>query len=641
MSKNDPVGSKGIFDKVCKTQIVLVFASYSIPTSGTSVALLCVVMNDTLLEIHKPASFQIRGFRLWLAGLTQPKVQLGTKEILVIFRALDFLVILILIFFNEKNNAVLFQFRVEAFLTLFIMSVLGMIFLKAQWFENKGLLAGLFIADTLFISVGLILSGVGDTDLFLVFFTTVFISALSQDVKSVFSVTVVACVLYGFLQCKTTGHLELSNTVFMVRFPFLFVAAAMSGFMAMETKKHQNEKMRLTDMNQFLAEQADTSNQKLIDTNKKLQSLLEYHHCVLSSLKTGIIVVQKDGKVRTFNSGSRQITGCMETEMADKSLEEFPENLKAVAHTLQKTLDEGKSYVQEHMELLNAGSESVSVALETSVLHSGKGEVIGAIATLKDMTLLRQMETQLVRSERFSALGEMAAGVAHEIKNPLNAIMGFSQRLSGKLHEPALKKYANIISEEVRRMDTIVNDVLEYSRPDKAHKERSNVDQVLKETVAFLNDKLVKARVKVDQDFAEGLPVLAFEVPKIRQVVLNLMLNAIQAMPKGGTLTLRTKLIEGLLPDGAGAKTDAAIYERLFLQQKMVAIAVEDTGCGIPKENLGKLFHPFFTTKVTGTGLGLSICHKIVAAHGGSLDVDSVVGKGSIFTIYLPLEEEK
>ncbi len=251
------------------------------------------------------------------------------------------------------------------------------------------------------------------------------------------------------------------------------------------------------------------------------------------------------------------------------------------------------------------------------------------------------METQLVRSERFSALGEMAAGVAHEIKNPLNAIMGFSQRLSGKLQEPSLKKYADIISEEVRRMDTIVNDVLEYSRPDKAHKEQSNAHQVLEETALFLNEKLEKAGVKVTRCFAEDLPAIAFDLPKIRQVLLNLILNAIQAMPKGGTLTLRTKLIEGLLPEGAGAKTDAAVFERLFLHQKMAAISVEDTGSGIPKENLGKLFHPFFTTKITGTGLGLSICHKIVAAHGGSLDVDSQVGKGSKFTIYLPLEEDK
>ncbi len=210
-----------------------------------------------------------------LAKLSQPKIQLGTKEILILFRALVFLVMLVLIFFNEKNNAILFQPRVEAFLSLFAFSILGMLFLRARWFENKNLLSGLFIADTLFISAGLFLSGVGDTDLFLIFFTTIFISALSQDVKSVFSVAIVACTLYGFLQYKTTGQFELSDTVFMVRFPFLFVAAAMSGFMAMETKKNRDEKTRLVDMNLFLAGQADASTQKLMETNKKHKTLLE------------------------------------------------------------------------------------------------------------------------------------------------------------------------------------------------------------------------------------------------------------------------------------------------------------------------------------------------------------------------------
>jgi PAS domain S-box-containing protein len=606
-----------------------------------AVALFHVVMNTTTMELPKHPGFHFPGHHPRLASLTRSKIQLGPKEILILFRALVFLVILVFLFFNEKNNQVIFQFRVEAFLAGFTLSILGMLFMKAHWFENKNILSALFVADTLFISLGLYLSGVGDTDLFLIFFTTVFISALSQDVKSVFSVAIVACTLYGFLQYKTTGQFELSDTVFMVRFPFLFVAAAMSGYMAMETKKNRDEKTRLLGMNQFLAEQADASAYKLMETNRKLKSLLEYHHCVLTSLKTGIIVVQKDGKVRTFNAGARKITGQVEAEMAEKSLEEFPEKLKSVATALQRTLAEGKSYIQDHLELTTDRSEVVPVTLETSLLCAGNGEVIGAIATLKDMTLLRQMETQLVRSERFSALGEMAAGVAHEIKNPLNAIMGFSQRLSAKLQEPILKKYADIISEEVRRMDTIVNDVLEYSRPDKAHKEPSSVHQVLEETLTFLNEKLEKGGVVVERGYFENMPLVAIDIPKIRQVILNLILNAIQAMPKGGTLSIRTKLIEGLAPQGTGEKSEAAIFEQLFLRQKMAAIILEDTGCGIPKENLGKLFHPFFTTKITGTGLGLSICHKIIASHGGTLDVDSVVGKGSVFTIYLPFEEAK
>lgn len=597
------------------------------------------MINTATLEIPKNSHPLSSSFHGRFGALTRPALQLGTKEILILFRSLVFLVIVVLLFFNEKNNQAIYQARVEIFLALFAFSIAGMFFMAPERFENKGLLSSLFVADTLFITAGLYLSGIRDTDLFLIFFTTVFISALSQDVKSVFSVAIVACALYLFLQYKTTGEFMASDTVSLVRFPFLFLAAAMSGFLAMETKKHEDERKRLQGMNLILAGQVDTSILKMTEMNRKLKTLLEYHHCVLSSIKTGLVVVQNDGKVRTFNSGARQITGFIEAEMAERKLEEFPENLRPVAEALQRTLAEGKTYVQDHLDLKTTRNESVPVTMETSVLRAGNGEVVGAIATLKDMTLLRQMETQLIRSERFSALGEMAAGVAHEIKNPLNAIMGFSQRLSDKLQETSLKKYAEIISEEVRRMDTIVNDVLEYSRPDRVHKTPVDVHQVLEETLSFLGEKLEKGGVAVERSYFEGLPPVAMDVPKIRQVVLNLVLNALQAMPRGGKLTLKTQVIEGLLPDAVGTESQDALFERVFLQQKVLSIQVGDTGCGIPKENLGKLFHPFFTTKTTGTGLGLSICHKIVHSHGGSLDVDSEVGKGSVFIVRLPMED--
>ncbi len=568
------------------------------------------------------------------------KFNMGEKEILVAFRFLVFLAITVLLFFKDKDNQVFFSGKLQAIFTAYFLSIAALPFLKSNWVGNKNFLSVIFLTDILFISTAIYLGGIKDVDLFIIFFTTVFISALSQDVKSVFGIAIVSCSLYAFLQMKTTGQFFNTDTDILVRFPFLFVAAALSGYMATETNRQKEEQKRLKEMNQFLAEQADSSSQKLFETNRKLKSLLEYHHCVLASIKTGIIVVQKDGKVRTFNAGARQITGFIEAEMADRRLEELPENLRPVASVLARTLAEGRSFLQDHLELKTDRSEAVPVTLETTVLRGGNGEVIGAIATIKDMTLLRQMETQLLRSERFSALGEMAAGVAHEIKNPLNAIMGFSKRLSAKLEEPSLKKYADIIASEVVRMDGIVNDVLDYSRTDKIHKEPSDVNQLVAETAAFLNEKTESAEILVESALSPLLPKIPLDIPKVRQVLLNLILNAVQATAPGGKLFLKTRLIEGLVPEAVGGKGEGALFQQLFLQQKMVAVSVGDSGCGIPRENLSKLFHPFFTTKITGTGLGLSICQKIIASHGGTLDVESELGKGSTFTFYLPLAEE-
>lgn len=564
---------------------------------------------------------------------------MGKREILMSFRLLVFLTITVLLYFKEQNTGVLFSPRIIVLLAAYFLSIIAMPLLKTRWIEKNSVLSTIFLADIFFISGSIYFGGIKDVDLFLILFTTIFISALSQDVKSVFGIAIVSCSLYGFLQMKSSGQFLTGDTEVLVRFPFLFVAASLSGYLAMETKKQKDAQKHLVGMNQFLAEQADTSVQKFVESNRKLKSLLEYHHCVLASIKTGIIVARKDGKIRTFNSGARQITGFVEAEIAEKTLEELPEELKPVSVALRRTLEEERSFVQDHLELNTTRFEVVPVTLETSVLRGGNGEIIGAIATLRDMTLLRQMETQLLRSERFSALGEMAAGVAHEIKNPLNAISGFSKRLSVKLNDPTLKKYADIIAEEVKRMDGIVNDVLEYSRPDQLHKTPADMNQLLEETASFLNEKIENAGMTMEKSLSPLLPQVAADIPKVRQVALNLMLNAIQATPRGGKLFLKTRLIEGLVPEAQG-KGEGFLFQQLFLQQKMVAISVGDTGCGIPKENLSKLFHPFFTTKITGTGLGLSICHKIIAAHGGNLDVESELGKGSTFTFYIPLGEE-
>ncbi|HVZ80405.1 MAG TPA: ATP-binding protein [bacterium] len=564
---------------------------------------------------------------------------LGKREALAAFRFLVYMTSVILLYSNWKGDTGFPPARLAWLLSFYLVSVVSTFFVRANRFENQVFLSLIFVSDTLFVTGSIALGGLQDVDLFVIFFITIFISALSQNVQSVFTISGIACVLYGFLQVRSGHDLSLGDTQTLMRFPFLFVAAALSGYLAMESKKNQEEKLHLTEMNRFLADQADASTLKLTEMNRNLKGLLEYHHCVLASLPLGIIVVRKDGTLRTFNGGARQITGFVEAEMAGRSIEDLPANLAPIAEGLRRTLETGKALVQDHLEILSARREGIPVTLETSLLKAGNGEVLGAIAVVRDMTLLRQMETQLLRAERFSALGEMAAGVAHEIKNPLNAILGFSKRLGAKLEDPSLRKYADIIGTEVVRMDGIVNDVLEYSRPDKCHKEPADLNKLMEETAAFLSEKADAGGVRVEKHLAPALPLVPTDIPKVRQVVLNLMINGLQAMAgrTGGVLSIETRLLEGLAPQAGASQGD--IFQRLFLKQKMVAVSVTDNGCGIPKENLSKLFHPFFTTKTTGTGLGLSICQKIIASHGGTLEVDSVPGHGSVFTFYLPVEE--
>jgi signal transduction histidine kinase len=159
-------------------------------------------------------------------------------------------------------------------------------------------------------------------------------------------------------------------------------------------------------------------------------------------------------------------------------------------------------------------------------------------------------------------------------------------------------------------------------------------------TVMLVAEKADAAGVEIELEVDRTLPPVPMDEDKIRQVLLNLMQNALHAMEKGGTLTVMAKMEEGMLPVGEAVSQESNILQQVFHQQKMVSIAVKDTGCGIPKENIHKLFNPFFTTKTTGTGLGLSICHKVIESHGGFMRVDSQVGVGSSFIFYLPLERE-
>jgi signal transduction histidine kinase len=234
----------------------------------------------------------------------------------------------------------------------------------------------------------------------------------------------------------------------------------------------------------------------------------------------------------------------------------------------------------------------------------------------------------------------MAAGVAHEIKNPMNAILGFSQRLADKLTDPKLKNYANIIVEEVNRLAATINDVLEYNRTQIASKVRVDMNTALDDALTLVSEKAAASQVQIVREIDPGLPPVPMDKDKIKQVFLNLMFNAISAMESGGTLTVRARQEDGMIPVSHMDKAESSLLQQVFLQQKMASITIKDTGCGIPKENIHKLFNPFFTTKTTGTGLGLSICHSIIESHGGFMRVESQVGVGSSFIFYLPLEEE-
>ena len=234
------------------------------------------------------------------------------------------------------------------------------------------------------------------------------------------------------------------------------------------------------------------------------------------------------------------------------------------------------------------------------------------------MAQLKQTQAQLVQSTKLAAIGELAANIAHEINNPLTTVLGFASFLAERLPEgDSMREELNLIQEEASRARDIVRDLLQFSRQRDFMPETADLNMVLDQVVAMLRRQGALSAITLNEAYAPDLPTLEVDVPRIKQVFLNIVNNAVYVMADGGSLTIRTKR------DG-----------------KTVRVEFEDTGPGIQPEHRDRIFDPFFTTKpeVSGTGLGLSVSLGIVQSHGGTIEVESEVGKGSTFTVVLPLD---
>jgi len=272
----------------------------------------------------------------------------------------------------------------------------------------------------------------------------------------------------------------------------------------------------------------------------------------------------------------------------------------------------GRTITEEDIQVLTMFASNASLAMENASLYESLESALDTIRTTQD---------RLVQSEKLMALGEMAARIAHEIKNPLTAIGGFARRIASP---PAgdgtrsLERYAEIILKEVERLERVINETLYFSREMVPAFRVVNLNAEIRDVLAMFREELEAARISVVVDLSPDLPTISADPDQIRQVVWNLVSNAVQAVGGSGILTVGTHLANPA--EGIG-----------------VILEVSDTGGGIPHDVVHNIFNPFFTTKAKGTGLGLAIVHAIVEKHGGTIHLDNREGVGVAFSIFLPL----
>ena len=308
-----------------------------------------------------------------------------------------------------------------------------------------------------------------------------------------------------------------------------------------------------------------------------------------------------------------------------------------------------KPITDEDLEFLSVFAIQAGLAVESARMYTRLEE-----ASLE----VQRTHHQLLHRERLATLGEMATHVVHEIRNPLVSIGGFARRLVRRLldREPE-GQYARIIALEVDRLERIVRDVQGLSREVRLARVETNLHALLQDCAVLFAERIATQRVHLRMDLGERAPVLSLDPVQVKQAVLNLMTNALEAMPDGGTLTLATRTVRqdggqvvdssngqpgGAESDGAGESTTRPVDESTarLAAEEWVEVSVGDTGGGIPEEILPEVFNPFFTTKEAGTGLGLALVRRIARAHEGGVDVDNRPGKGVTFRIRLPLVTE-
>jgi signal transduction histidine kinase len=295
---------------------------------------------------------------------------------------------------------------------------------------------------------------------------------------------------------------------------------------------------------------------------------------------------------------------------------------KALGAIAADFVDPRKNVTQEAFESVKAFAQQAGLAIHNAFMYQELKTFSQQMEERIQKTTadLRKAEAQLIRSEKLAALGQLAAGIAHEIRNPLTSINILIHSLTETLPaEDSHREDLEVIEEEIHRINEIVDQFLRFAKPAPPLLEKADVLSVFEETLQLLRPQIEKQRIAVQKEF-ESLPPILMDHEQMKQAILNLLLNAVQAMPKGGNLALK----------GRASGDD-----------RWIQLSVQDSGVGIPGEDLDKLFDPFFSTKEGGIGLGLSIAHRIIDQHHGRIEVESTSRKGTLFTIWLPIHNER
>ncbi len=360
------------------------------------------------------------------------------------------------------------------------------------------------------------------------------------------------------------------------------------------------------------------SGDKLREAEKTLVNLRALHERIIESIRSGLMTTDLTGEIYTFNLAAEEITGYKSEEMIGKSVFSLLGNIENMFVPAIERTETGEHPLRFESDILTPEGFAVHIGYGISPLFDEVGKTTGLIITFQDLTDIRSMEESVRRKDRLAAVGRVAAGLAHEIRNPLGAMRGAIQVMqSSTPPESTQGQLMEIIMRESDRLNKIITNFLTYARPRMNNFSEVDLRESINDIVTLLKHSPdIQENHVLECELPESSVNISADPTQLKQIFWNLARNAIQAMPNGGKLSLNLKP----------------------LQHNRVQIVFSDTGCGMPPEQVEQLFEPFSNSTTGGTGLGLSIVYQIVRDHNGTINVRSLEGEGTTITIELPTD---
>jgi two-component system nitrogen regulation sensor histidine kinase GlnL len=344
---------------------------------------------------------------------------------------------------------------------------------------------------------------------------------------------------------------------------------------------------------------------------------------ILANLDDGVIALDGEGKIIFFNEASEVLTDISAAAATGQFLEQIFKREPWLIELVKGTHPPRRKRARGEGDFISRWGRKIPVGVTVSPLQDRHGHFVGTILLLRDIKRRRELEEDLKRADRLALMGTLGAGLAHEIRNPLGGIKGAAQLLRRSIDNPSVREFTAIMLREVDRVNQLIEQLLDLSRPTGRELAPLNIHEVLEDVLLLESQTVGERELQIKKRFDPSLPPICGDRARLTQVFLNLVKNAFQAMERG-TLVVTTRV-----------ETDYHVRENGTGRNRFIWVDLADEGHGIREEDLPHIFSPFFTTKNHGTGLGLAICYRIINEHGGTIRVESTPGKGSVFRVSL------